>query len=190
MGFGFVSYHLYLLLPPRVLSRVASLLWCRARFVHVLLVGEATTGHPWVLQYPLGSKMRNASACVYTRGTYGTAGKVWFGGGVVGGTVGVVTVVQQCCCCMVLTFVVSSSIFERRCAITALLLVAALAMLSRYPVMLVLFFPVTLLAAPNDCGLAFIRRLRSMWAIQYFTCHTAHVCNCWGSCSHSRVASG
>ena len=113
MGSGFVSHPLYLLLPRRVLSRKASLLWCRARFVHVLLVCDATTHHPWVLQYPVGSKMRSESACVYICGAYGAAGVVWCGaagvvwfGDVVGGPVGAVTVVKRCCC-IVLTFVVS-----------------------------------------------------------------------------------
>jgi hypothetical protein len=62
-------------------------------------------------------------------------------------------------------FVRISEELRHYCAV----LVAALAMLSRYPVMMVLFSPTTELAVPNDCGLALIRSLRSMWAMQYFT---------------------
>ena len=68
-------------------------------------------------------------------------------------------------------FVRISEELRHYCAV----LVAALVMLSRNPVMMVLFSPATKLAVPNNCGLALIRRLRSMWAMRYFTSHTAHI---------------
>ncbi len=51
--------------------------------MHVLLVCDATTLYPCVLQYPAGSKMRSACAWVYTFRTHGVVVEAG-GGGVVG----------------------------------------------------------------------------------------------------------
>ncbi len=51
--------------------------------MHVLLVCNATTLYPCVLQYPAGSKMQSACAWVYTFGTHGVVVEAG-GGGVVG----------------------------------------------------------------------------------------------------------
>jgi hypothetical protein len=67
MGFGFVSHPLFLLHPPIVSALVASSLCHWFLRVHVLLVCEALTLHPCVLQYPVGSKIRSASAWVNVR---------------------------------------------------------------------------------------------------------------------------
>jgi len=56
MGLGFVSHPLFLLLPPIVSAPVATFLCPRFFFLHLALVWEAWTRHPWVWQYPLRSK--------------------------------------------------------------------------------------------------------------------------------------
>ncbi len=144
--------------------------------MRVLLVCDATTLYPCVLQYPAGSKMRSACAWVYTFGTRGVVVEAG-GGGVVGfsgtpvwvyilreipflniapelGFVG--GVITPWYCCILSKRVVNAASCASMFDMSVLSLVAELAMLSSAVAMasLVICVSVTLLAAPKEFGLA------------------------------------
>ncbi len=155
--------------------------------MHVLLVCDATTLYPCVLQYPAGTKMRSACAWVYTFGTHGVVVEAG-GGGVVGFAGGVTT---PWYCCIPSKRVVNAASCASMFDMSVLSLVAELAMLSSAVgiASLVICVSVTLLAAPKEFELALNSQRRLTLASRYLVCHDAHVCDAGGNRSHSQVAS-